>query len=140
MAKIAIIERCGDCLHRKSIGYDIECRHDGPMKTATVRPDSLPNWCPLQDGDSVGVLAPLEWSKVADYQHEADIYAVRHALQDGQMVWQWTPARSVGIFSPWNNPWQTCASLEDGKAACEAHYRARMFAPGGPPRKIGEGK
>lgn len=133
MAKALIINRCGDCPHNGSSGYDIECRHDGPMKTATVKPDSLPKWCPLQDEEPVGVLVPLEWTAflpVSGFDGEfTNGYEVSRKRPKGRWWWQYRQEAK-----------RSCASLEDGKAACEAHYRARMFAPGGPLRKIGEGK
>ncbi len=134
MAKIVIIDTCGSCPHaRGRMSAPPLCGAVNPMQ-ATDPSDIPPDFCPLADSAIIGELKPLEWeyepTKIwaGTAKTDAGTYFLSNT-HDCQ--WSFLPDSREDYKG-----WQNCVSIEDGKAACESHHRARMFAAGGPLRRI----
>lgn len=70
-------------------------------------------------------IKPLEWERIAGSHAVEEYYeAVQNSWAKGYAVC--TRRRQWHYWSIPENSWLPCDSLEAGKAACEAHWRARL--------------
>jgi len=135
MIRIAIIERCGHCEHGQGASiagqWQYFCQHPSLGVAGRDLPGPLlclcspPDWCPLTPAADAARVKPLAWQPIDRHGFvRAKLPYRRYAVGKnyrGELVVVLAGRKGV-----------PCDSLEAGKAACEEHYRAALFAPNGP--------
>jgi hypothetical protein len=128
-ARVAVIERCGQCDYRrwKLNGTEI-CGHPSASHHVINIADHPPAKCPLTPAADVARVKPLEWADISDeHLSRKHFTACERRYEVEQYPWG-----EFAYFDQDDSCWRECESLEAGKAACEAHYRAALFGSDGP--------